>query len=89
MKQIYNFVKNICLRAKDTTKELGNAFSDVVFLFPELAFYIGLLIQFLPSLIISRVIRNKGQQTVCLIKNVFALITLSTKDLQIDRLGRC
>jgi hypothetical protein len=48
----------------------------------RLSYYIGLLIQFLPSLIISRVIRNKGQQTACLIKNVFALITLSTKDLQ-------
>jgi len=43
---------------------------------------IGFLIQFFPCLIISRLIQNKGRQTTCLTKNVFALIRLSSKDLQ-------
>lgn len=82
MNKILNFDSRYCLRAKDTAKESGHANSDAVFLFTRGLFhYIGFLIQFFPSLILSRVIQNKGQQTDRLMK-VCAMIKLSSHDLQ-------
>jgi hypothetical protein len=57
-----NFVLKYCLRAKDTTKETGDAYSNVVFLFPVAQLFIGFLIQFFPLLILSSKFQNKGKQ---------------------------
>lgn len=78
MNRDLNFDLRYSLRAEDTTKERGNAFSNVVFLYLGALHYIGFLIQFFPYLILSRLIQNKGQQTDCLKKclcNDLAIIT--------------
>ena len=56
------FDSKYCLRAEDTTKEPGYAFSDVVFLFPEVYLFIGFLTYLFPYLIISRLIQRGGKQ---------------------------
>jgi hypothetical protein len=61
-------VQDICQRAKDTTKERGHSFSNVVFLFPLAPYFIGFLSYLFPSLILSRVFQRGGQQTDCLEK---------------------
>ena len=43
MIKLSNFDLKYCLRAEDTTKEPGHAFSDVVFLFPKALLLIGVL----------------------------------------------
>ena len=81
MQSCLNSNSKYCLRAKDTSQGLV-ALSCEVFLFVwRLFHYIGFLIQFFPSLILSRVIQNKGQQTDRLIK-VCAMTELSSHDLQ-------
>lgn len=82
MKKEFYFNEDIASGQEITTNETRHGISTVVFLFPEVTNFIGFLIQFFPSVIISTEIQNKGQQTTCLIKNVFALISLSSKDLQ-------
>lgn len=81
MSKSFTFEQNICLRAKNTTKETGHANSNVVFLFPEFCFLQGVLrSSTLPDYIEDK--KSGGQQTDCLIKNGCALIQLSSQDLQ-------
>ena len=74
-------VQDICPRAKDTTKEQGYSFSDVVFLFLWVCYLQGVhRSSSLPDYIEDK--KSGGQQTDCLIKNGCALIKLSSQDLQ-------
>ena len=79
MKTRLQFCLRYCLRAEDTTKEMGHSNSDVVFFFWRLSYLV-----FLHSFHRSDFIetnKSGGQQTACL-KNGCALIKLSSQDLQ-------
>jgi hypothetical protein len=65
MKSDLSFYTIFCLRAENTTKEWGYAFSDVVFLFPEFSILQGVLhSSSLPDYIEDK--KSGGQQTDCL-----------------------
>jgi hypothetical protein len=64
-----NFVLKYCLRAKDTTKETGDAYSNVVFLFPVAQVLQGVQhSSSLPDYIEDK--KSGGQQTDCLNKSL-------------------
>lgn len=80
MKQVCNFTDNIASGQKITTKGRFTAYSDVVFLFPAAPFLQGVLhSSSLPDYIEDK--KSGGQKTDCL-KNICAMIQLSTQDLQ-------
>jgi hypothetical protein len=69
MNKTLNFDLRYCLRAKDTTKELGDTFSNVVFLFPVAQVLQGVLhSSSLPDYIEDK--KSGGQQTDCLNKSL-------------------
>lgn len=81
MKKGSRFDLRYCPRAENTTKETGHANSDVVFLFVRGLLYLqGVLhSSSLPDYIEDK--KSGGQKTDRL-KNVCALIQLSSQDLQ-------
>ena len=62
MSQGLNFSRDIASGQEITTKERFTAYSDVVFLFPEVYCFIGFLTYLFPYLIISRLIQRGGKQ---------------------------
>ena len=71
------FDSKYCLRAEDTTKDSGYALSDVVFLFPEVYLFIGVLhSSSFPDYIEDK--KSGGQQTDCLNKNLCNDSTINT-----------
>jgi hypothetical protein len=77
------FEVKYCLRAIDIQERFGHSYLPGFSFCPGVRYYIGFLTYLFPYLIISRLIQRGGQQTDCLNENVFALICLSSKDLQI------
>jgi len=85
MKNRLHFVQNIASGQEITTTEQGHSFLQCGFSFAYTGgslIFIGFLSYLFPILILSRMIQRGGQQTVCLIKNVCAMIQLSSQDLQ-------
>ena len=84
MNKDLHFVSKYCLRAKDTTKERGYAFSNVVFLFPEVSYLKGVLhSSSLPDYIEDK--KSGGQQTVCFKKWLCNDSTIITGLAELER----
>ncbi len=92
MKRSSKIDSRYCLRAKDTTKERGHSFSDVVFLLPEVSHFIGFLTYLFPCLIVSRLIQRGGQQTAsfkkCLCNDSTIITGLADRKIMADAKNR-